>query len=213
MKILDLEVQKREVIGKAYVKKLRKIGLIPAIVYGMKKDPLLLQIDAKEFEKIFKTGGTGVLNLKFMGDVSENITAMIQEVQKDIIKSDVLHVDLKRISLEEKTCVMVPLHIIGEPSSSGGVLEQHLREVEVECLPLSIPSRIDIDISSLEIGGTMTVADLKLPAEVEILAEPGIIVVSYNEMEEEKPEEEDAALFPTERSEPERIGRKREEED
>ena len=151
MEILDLEVQKREVVGKAYVKKLRNLGLIPAVVYGRSKEPIILQIEGKEFEKIFKTRSreNSILNLKFMGGTEENITAMIQDLQRDILKPDVLHADFIRISLDEKTRVMVPLNIVGEPTSSGGVIDTPVREVEVECLPLNIPRRIDVDISNL----------------------------------------------------------------
>lgn len=216
MELLDLEVQKREVVGKSYVKKLRNLGLVPGVIYGMKKEPLLIQLEVKQMDKVFKsqTGENTILKLKFMGDTSPEETAMIQEIQKEVLKPDILHIDFKRLSLEEKTEVSVPLYLVGDPAEKGGLLEQPVRELEVECMPLNIPQHINLDLSSLKLGDTITAGEVKMPEGVTCLNDPDEIVLSYNEIsEEDTTATDDSLLFPQERAEPERIGRKSEEED
>jgi len=215
MEIFELEVEKREGAGKSYCKKIRKEGITPAVIYGKGREPEPVQIKNRNLEKILRTrGGENVLlNLVFAEKKSEQKTAMIQDIQKELLKPGIIHLDLKRISLEEKTRVKVPINITAEPKDGRGkgILEHVLWEVEVECLPFFIPNSIDIDLLGLKLGESVKIADLKVPEGIEIIADPSEIVIHYSESRQEEKKEGEEPLFPVDKSEPEVIGKGRED--
>lgn len=217
MEISELQVETREVSGKEYCRKIRKLGMVPGVVYGRGKEAFPVQVNSREMEKVIRGRDNVLLNLSFVGNGGEKQTVMVQDVQKEILKSGLLHVDFKRISLEDKTVVMVPIHVTAEPKDGKGkgMVEHIMWEVEVECLPLMIPKSIDLDLTKLKLGETITLGQIKAPEGVTILGEPGEFVIHYSEGKEEAAKSEgEELLFTSEKAQPEVITKgKGEEED
>lgn len=184
---------------------MRNKGLLPAVVYGRGQEPRTITLESAALKRALGTaaGSNVLLDLEIKGDDGVSLeTVMVKELQKHPLQWDFyLHADLIRISLEDKLEVGVPLSLVGEPAGvqDGGVLQIQLREVLVSCLPMDIPEYIEVAVDSLEIGGVLTVADLQLPAGVEMLADPAetiasVIVPHVGEVEaEEELEEGEAA--------------------
>jgi len=196
MENLVLNIEKRKELGKGGARKLRRAGYIPGILYSPHKDDpeVPIKILRKEFHKIFSGDSEHhVLNLNLE---NEEVMAVIKEIQRDPIRSDVLHVDFFKVFKGEKVIVEVPIELIGESIGvkKGGILEHLLREIEIEAIPSQIPDAIEIDISELDLGDTLLVEDLKLPEGVEAITPLETAVVSIlaptNGEEEEAVEEE-----------------------
>ena len=140
--------------GKNEARRLRVSGRVPAVVYGAKKDTVAVSLDPKVISRILasESGHNTIFDLQ-VG--SEKTKAMIVDWQFEPIRGSILHIDLKRIAMDEKMRVMVPIHLVGEAvgvKQQGGIMDQIIREVEIECLPGDIPSHIDADVSALEFG-------------------------------------------------------------
>jgi large subunit ribosomal protein L25 len=152
----------REGRGKNEARRLRKGGSVPAIVYGAGMAPVAVAVDPKQVLRILKSdsGHNTIFDLELDG---ERAKAMIVDWQTEPIKGALLHLDLKRIAMDKKLVVTVPIVLKGEAygvKTEGGILEQVLREVEIECLPTDIPPHIDVDISHLKFGEVLRVKDL-----------------------------------------------------
>src|SRR3954453_3760754 len=152
----------RDSRGKNEARRLRKSGSIPAIVYGASKAPVPVSVDPKQIFRILKSdsGHNTIFDLELEG---ENTKAMIVDWQTEPIKGALLHIDLKRIAMDKKLLVTVPILLKGEAvgvKTQGGIMEQLLREVEIECLPGDIPAHIDVDVTALEFGQILRVKDL-----------------------------------------------------
>jgi large subunit ribosomal protein L25 len=148
--------------GKNEARRLRVSGRVPAVVYGAKKDTVAVSLDPKVISRILssESGHNTIFDLQ-VG--SEKTKAMIVDWQFEPIRGSILHIDLKRIAMDEKMRVMVPIHLVGEAvgvKTQGGIMDQIIREVEIECLPGDIPSHIDADVSHLEFGVVLRVKDL-----------------------------------------------------
>ncbi len=173
MSQVKLEANVREKTGKGVARKLRRQGRVPAVLYGHHlQTPIILDVDAKEMEGVLRTAGrTAIINLA----VPEgNQTAMLADYQRDVFGTCLLHVDFKQVRLDEKVTASVPVVLVGNSKGvkSGGVIEQLMREIQVEALPLDIPEHLEVDITEMDLGDHMTVADLKLTANMTVLAEP-----------------------------------------
>lgn len=172
---------------------------MPAVVYGLGTESLSISLDSKSLKKALSTaaGSNVLLDLEIGGeDGGSNETVMVKELQRDPLQRDFfLHADLIRISLTDKIEVQVPLNFIGEAKGTkeGGVFQVQRREVGVRCMPGDIPQHIDVSIEDLEIGDVVTVADLQLPQEIEILEDPSEDVASVLAPYEEKTLEEGEA--------------------
>src|ERR1700751_5234856 len=158
-----LEAQPRTPGNKNDARRVRRDGKIPGVVYGAGKDALSVSVDPRQVKRILnsETGHNTIFDLALDGGTKGK--AMIVDWQYEPIKGKLLHIDVKRIAMDKKLAVMVPILLKGEPAGvkqQGGILEQMLREVEVECLPQDIPSHIDADVSELVFGKVLRVADL-----------------------------------------------------
>jgi large subunit ribosomal protein L25 len=158
----NIEAKPRKGGNKNDARRLRKDGLIPAVLYGAGLESLTIAVDPKQMKRILSSeaGHNTIFDLSAGGDSGK---AMIVDWQADPIKGSLLHVDLKRIAMNVKLVVSVPVHLKGEAPGvkvQGGILEQMMREVEIECLPADIPSHIDGDVSQLVFGQTLRVSDL-----------------------------------------------------
>ncbi|MFC1576357.1 50S ribosomal protein L25, partial [Candidatus Omnitrophota bacterium] len=165
------------------------------------KETVNLKIGKRElFEVLHTSAGENVLiTLKFTDDKKTKEKAcIIKEIQRDPVKEDITHIDLKEISLTEKIKVKVPVHPHGEAEGvvkDGGVLDIPLREIEIECLPTEIPEKIEIEIAEMKIGDAVFVKDLEIPSEVKMISDPELPVLSVippakEEVVEEVPGEE-----------------------
>jgi len=199
--ILNAEI--REEIGKAKVKELRKRDLVPGIVYKNGKECMNLKVNVRDLFGVLHTsaGENVLITLKVKGDKKRLERAcIIKELQRHPVKENILHIDLNEISLTEKIKVKVPIQPHGEPEGvvkDEGVLEHVLWEVEVECLPMDIPEKIEVEVGSMKIGDTVYVKDLVVPSTVKILSDTGLTVLSVSppakeEVPEEVPAEEGA---------------------
>lgn len=166
----ELAVQKREGRGKNDMNRLRTQGIVPAVLYGHKEEAVALSIAETALKKVFQQEGNVILSLTIDG-AGKPKPAILKDVQRHPVTGKVIHVDLYQISLTEKITVRVPLHLEGVAPGirDGGILEHHLREVEVRCLPTAMPSFLTADISSLKVGMSLHVSDLPLTKDVEIL--------------------------------------------
>src|SRR5438105_8752237 len=157
-----LEAEPRTAGNKNEARRVRRGGKIPAVLYGAGRDALALSLDPRQVSRILRseTGYNTVFELELDGARTK---AMIVDWQYEPNKGALLHIDLKRIAMDQKLKVNVPIVLKGEAAGvkqQGGILEQILREVEVECLPGDIPSHIEADVSELVFGKTLRVADL-----------------------------------------------------
>jgi large subunit ribosomal protein L25 len=158
----NIKAAEREGRGKNEARRLRKGGSVPAIVYGAGKAPVAVAVDPKQVLRILKSdsGHNTIFDLELDG---ERAKAMIVDWQTEPIKGSLLHLDLKRIAMDKVLVVTVPVLLKGEAygvKTEGGILEQVLREVEIECLPSDIPPHIDVDVSHLKFGEVLRVKDL-----------------------------------------------------
>src|SRR5438445_7144694 len=148
--------------GKNEARRVRVTGSIPAVVYGAKKDSIAITVNPKQITKILHsdTGHNTIFDLQLNGGKEK---VMIVDWQYEPIKGALLHIDMKRIDMKQAIRVSVPLELVGESAGvkqQGGIMDQVLREVEIECLPTDIPSHIDVDVSQLVFGEVIRVANL-----------------------------------------------------
>lgn len=173
--------------GKNEARRLRVSGRVPAVVYGARKNTIAVSVDPKQINRILssESGHNTIFDLK-VGD--EKAKVMIVDWQYEPLKGKLLHLDLKRIAMDEKIRVMVPIHLVGEPAGvkqQGGILDQVIREVEVECLPADIPTHIDADVSELVFGTVLRVKDLPHGGKLKFVTDEEQAVAHITSVKEE----------------------------
>ncbi len=193
--VLEAQPRPAESRGKNEARRLRASGRVPAVVYGAKKDAVAVSVDPKQISKILRSasGHNTIFDLQ-VGP--EKTKAMIVDWQYEPIKGKLLHIDMKRIAMDEKIRVKVPIHLVGEAAgvkTQGGIMEQMLREVEVECLPGDIPSHFDADVSEMVFGQVLRVSDLKHGGELKFVTEETQAVAHVTAVKEEVVATPDAA--------------------
>jgi len=174
--------------NKGFARRVRMQGLIPAVVYGAGKESVAVTVDPKVITKILysDSGHNTIFDLSIEGAPASK--GMIVEWQNEPIKGHLLHIDIKRIAMDKAMRVSVPVQLIGVPvgvKTSGGILSQVLHEVEIECLPGDIPSHIDVDVSGLEINGSIHISDLPHAAKLKFLDEETALVAHVTVLREE----------------------------
>lgn len=182
MKKLHLKSRIREVVGKKSSRVHRHKGEIPAVLYGHKREPLNLAVPHKEFWHILHSATSEhvILNLDIEGSNEDSVLALVREVQHHPVTGDVLHIDLQRISLDEKLHIGVPVELTGVPigvKDQGGILDHGVREVTLNVKPMEIPEKLSIDVSSLAIGHSLHVSDLAaLYPGFEFMDDPNVTI-------------------------------------
>lgn len=195
-----LKVRLRNKKGKSYTRKLRRKGEVPAVLYGhhLNKN-LLLEVESRELHTFLSRyfQGEKVAKLQIVDDEeNKQREVIVKSVQWDPVKRFLQHVDFYEITRGEKITATVPLSFVGKSRGErgGGIVEHFLREIEIECLPMDIPSVIEVDINSLDIGDSFYVKDLKVSPKITIKSPSQEIVVSIaSPREEEKLEEKEEA--------------------
>ena len=161
----------RTEVGKAQVGRLRRLaGMVPAVVYGEKKDPQSIKLKENEVLKAFSAEGIYSQVWDLTIDGKEN-TVIVKSVRHHPTKPKVLHIDFQHIAMNKPITVSVPLHFLGQEDApgqkAGGVVSHVITELSVTCLPNNLPEFIAVDISSLELEGSLSLLDIKLPENVE----------------------------------------------
>lgn len=213
---IKLAARLREEKGAGAVNRLRKEGWVPGVVYGA-GEPRNVTFNAATFATMQRhhSSENVMVSLDIEGDQTRKV--LIREVQHHPLTGAVIHVDFYELSMTKRVSVNIPVELTGTPvgvTRDGGVLEHLLREIEVDCLPDDIVELFELDVSALEIGGRMTVADIPLDqTRYEVLTAPSVAVaaVAAPRVEEEAVAEE--AEAPAEGAEPEVIGEKKEEDE
>lgn len=203
-----LNVSLREETGTRSARRLRSQGLIPAILYGHGEKSVKLTVPATEVDAAIRHGSQMVdLN----GGVHE--TALIRSIQRDCFGTHILHLDFNRVSAREKVVVTVPVELRGEAPGAkhGGVLEQQIHDVEIECMAGQIPEKLEVNVGALELGDSINISDIPVPETIKILPPPDTPVVSCQAQEPTEEEAAEAAEAAAGSVEPEVISRKLEE--
>ena len=214
MERITINVEKREETGKGAARSLRRKDIVPGILYRG-GGSLPIKLPKKEVMQFINTtsGQQVMVNLHF--NDGESKLALIKEFQVDPIRRELLHADFFEVSLTEKLKVNVHISVTGEPigvKRDNGILQYHLREIEIECLPDKVPGHVDIDASGLEIGQALHVRDLKLGEDIRVITDPGEVIVNVIAplVEAAAPAEEAA---PAEAAEPEVVKKGKKEEE
>ena len=190
----------REECGKNAARRVRAAGRIPAAVYGVGLEAVPVSVNARELGVLLRTasGRHAIFTLAIEGHDSSPVK--IHHIDVDPVTSRMIHMDLMRISLTEKTQVSSTLQFVGEPAgvkNDEGILEVHLHDIEIECLPRDIPAHIDVDVSGLGIGDRLTVGDIKVDTDVITIltdADHLVVAVIAPRMMAEEEEAEEAAV-------------------
>lgn len=184
-----LSASKRTDTGKGAARKLRAAQMIPGIIYGHNREPLALSMSTRDLDRLLDriAAETTVVELTIDGTMARTL---IREIQRHPFKREVLHIDFLELVAGEKVTVDLPIVLVGTPEgvrSSGGILDQILREISIEVDPVNMPTHIELDVSALGINDSLHVSDLKVPEGVEVLvdAEATVCVVSPPHVEEE----------------------------
>jgi large subunit ribosomal protein L25 len=194
---IAMNADQRTGTTKGELRQLRLQGKIPGVIYGKQLDNAAqVTVDGKELQALLRSHPNAVLEINIPSHGKTSV--MISEIQRDSLNRQVLHVDFHQINMNENVRANVRIQAEGDAQGvrEGGILQVILHELEVQCLPGNIPDSISIDISSLAIGESMLVSDLKLPKGVELIAEPEQVVVTILAPQKELTEEEaaDAAV-------------------
>ncbi|WP_035235578.1 50S ribosomal protein L25/general stress protein Ctc [Desulfobacter vibrioformis] len=180
MELIELSVAKRESTGKGAARRLRADKAIPGIVYGAKIEPVKVSIDVNTFDKVIRDNGTTGLffDLKIQGETSRMV--MLKDIQMDPFGLRYLHIDFHEIDMDAKVSIVVPVETEGVCAGvkEGGMLQIIRRELEVLCKPKDTPESVKLDISKLEIGDSIHVADIDLGTEIEIPFDNNFTVVT-----------------------------------
>ena len=181
-KQVKLTAEKRTETGRSAVRKLKARGIVPAIIYGAKDKPEPLQVLRRDINAMLShaSGENILVELEIAGE-KKNRLALVQEVQHSPVGGDVLHIDFHVVSMDEKIQADVPIESTGIANgvkNFGGLLEQNLRSLAIECLPRDLPDRIIVDVSELNIGDSIHVRQLQLPAGVTTRISPDLTAFS-----------------------------------
>lgn len=213
MEITTLEAKERKNIDKANTKTLRRNGKVPGVFYSRYYDPIAIEVSAKEIHPLVYTARTNLISLKVEGH--EEYECILKDAQFDPITDEILHFDLIGLKRGEKIQLDVPVQINGSAVGvrEGGILQQAMHKLDVECLPRDIPESIEIDISDLQIGDSVHVSDIKTE-NITILNPADSIIVSVTHPKVEKEVEvEGEEIEGEEPQEPEVIEKGKESEE
>ena len=209
-----LEIESREQRGKGAARRLRRQGLIPAVMYGHKGNKTVA-VHYKEFQKLFEESGEHAIITLSLGE-EEKIDVIVKDFQLDPVKRNIIHIDFLQIKAGQVLRTEIPVKVTGTSKGikKGGILEEFVRDIEIECLPKDIPDSITVDITELDIGDNVHIKDLVVSDTIKILSNPEQVVLTIGmpskieepvveeaeEEEEAAPEEEEEAA-PEEKSE------------
>jgi large subunit ribosomal protein L25 len=184
MELQSFTVKTRSQSGKGPARQIRMKGAIPGILYGDGAEPLQLIIDSRNFDTLIQGqgGAHAVVQLDVEDDASKSTPALIKGIQRHPVQNNVVHADFFRISLDKRIQTSVSLVVVGNSKGvlDGGVLEQQLREVEIECLAINIPDSIEVDVTELDIGDGLHMGEIAVSEDYTVLTDADRSVVSVH---------------------------------
>lgn len=197
---VKLKAKQREDLRSSATKKIRQAGQIPAVVYGKDKDSTSVSVDSMELIRTVREEGVNAI-ISLDIENGQTVDVMLHDYQMHPIKDEVMHADFYMIDMTEEMDVEVPLRLEGEAEGTreGGILQQPLYELQVRAIPSAIPEEITVDVSKLDIGDTITIADLPVEDEYTFLDEEDTaiaIVLPPEAEEEEETEAPDLSIEP-----------------
>jgi len=181
LETLEIRAAVREKKHKRDAKRILRDGKVPGILYGPKIAPVPLEFDQREFaSRVAGLEGSHLVRLKSESEALSEKVALVKDMQFHPISGRVIHADLYEVDLSAKITVRVPLHFIGKAAGvvRGGILQPIVREIEVECLPLDIPQFFDVDVSALDIGDSIHIADMNMPEGITAVSEESLALVT-----------------------------------
>ncbi len=182
MELLELKTNLRSSVGSSPARELRRIGKIPAVLYGPETEPILLSVNISDFEQAMKKGTSSqvLFSLVIQNGKTNKKTVMIKELQIHPVSRNFLHVDFYEIDMNRKINVKVPVTIKGKSKGLelGGTLQIVRRELEVLCLPLKVPESIEVDITDLDIGESVHIDEIPIEVGIEIPFDVNFTVVT-----------------------------------
>jgi large subunit ribosomal protein L25 len=185
MDIQSLNVTVRDEAGKCASKKVRVEGNVPCVLYGGDQEPLGVIVNRKQFETMIlhsRSGEHAILKLEVEGNPDLSTPALVKAVQHHPLRGQIVHADFLRIRLDERIETLVQVRIVGQAVGvvEGGVIDQQMREIEVECLALEVPDEIVVDVTNLHVGDAIHVSDLPVPENVTVLTDADRPVVAVH---------------------------------
>jgi large subunit ribosomal protein L25 len=191
-----LECKKRDIKNKGYLKEMKRNGWVPGIIYGQDTQPRAVFMGIRQLNKVFNRYGIrGLFSLQIEGEGNSPV-ALIREVQKNPLSGLITHIDFLTINMNEKISSNIAVYLTGEEElmKTGGILQSGAKEIEVSCLPKDLPDHFSYDLSGLQIGDKVVIADLQVPEGVEILSDAetllaAVLAPSKAAMEDEAGEE------------------------
>ncbi|MBN2685720.1 MAG: 50S ribosomal protein L25 [Pontiellaceae bacterium] len=201
-----LIAKKRDLEGSSNARRLRGAGSLPGVVYGADKDPVSVVVDMHDFEQVLHhhTSESLIINIAVEGE--GDMSVLVKEVQHHPVTSELVHVDFMRVEADRPIHVDIEIELVGDAAGVkvGGIMDQIMHSIGVECLPADLVEKFEIDVSGLKIGQALHVSDLKLSDKYKVLVDDEAIVASVSGPTAEADDDEGA-------SEPEVIGAKKAE--
>jgi large subunit ribosomal protein L25 len=210
MEDTKLIAKKRDLEGSSNARRMRHSGLLPAVIYGSEKEAVSIQVDTHVFEQILHHHASESLLIEIELEGEGDMSVLVKDVQHHPVSGDLLHVDLLRVDANKAIHVDIQIELVGEAAGvkAGGSIDHVMHSIGVECLPGEMVEAFEVDVSDMEIGNSLSVADLKLGSQFKLLVDEEAIVASVSGPQAEEEEEEDEAVS----GEPEVITEKKVEE-
>lgn len=192
-----LQANKREASGTSAAKRLRREGIVPAVIYGAAQRTYAVQVDAKEFSDLLREQSSSnfLVNLEIEGAQEKTKLAMVQGVQQDPLSGSVMHIDFQAVKEDETVHANIPIELIGTPEGvkNGGVLDHQLHSIEIFCRPADLPEKIELEVSELGLGDAAHVGAIKFPGGVETHMDAEVVVAMIAEPRVAAAAEDEAA--------------------
>ncbi|MBS4034459.1 MAG: 50S ribosomal protein L25 [Ignavibacterium sp.] len=205
-----LEARKRSNEKKSSNKSLRREGKVPGVIYSKNVQPISIEVNEGSINPLVFTSKTNLISLNIEGE--DKLDCIIKDIQFDPVTDKIVHFDLQEFNVKEKIQIEVPIQLIGSAIGvkEGGIVQQNLHKVDLECLPSDIPESVTVDISNLKLGDSVHVSDLKLDGVEFLNPEESIIVSVAHPKVDKEPIAEEAG--DEEKTEPEVIGKGKSED-
>ncbi len=180
-----IQAEKREATGTAAVKRLRHQGIVPGVIYGAKQRVYAIQLNAKNFSDVARRHNSPnfIVNLEIEGAAEKTKMAVVQDVQRNPLNGSLVHVDFRAVKEDELISAVVPVELSGDPIGvkSGGLLEQLVHEIEVQCRPDDLPESISNNVEGLDVGQGLKVSELNLPKGVTVRMDGDVLIAIVNQ--------------------------------
>ncbi|WP_258881354.1 50S ribosomal protein L25 [Paenibacillus sp. sptzw28] len=188
-----IQLSERAGTSKSIMKQGRKLGRIPAVLYGIGKTTVSVEVNEKEVLEVLRKNPRAILQAAIPG--SGVLPVLIQNVQRETLTGKLVHIDFHHVNMNESMNSMVKIHFYGEPTGvkAGGVLQVEMYEVEVQCMPDHLPSSMEVDVSGLAIGDQLLVSDLVFRDGIEVLSDPNSVMIQIKTVHEEALESSETA--------------------